>query len=309
MRANMKYIHKIFMIICIADIVWACQSEVDLPQLPYDAKVIIQGIMEPDSVAIVYFNRTVPYLEGTTDPARLVIRNASVIVSSSSESDQLYLDSVYLPLDCSYSYFYRGNIKAKHNTVYTLTINADGKTYTATTSTALTPAIIDSVSYTPAFKDLYGEHEGVITYFKDIAGEENYYRFQMTRKADVNSRDVTGNNRDLLVPCLDEGDTIMFTEIGRSVYSDKNLTGQQIKLIIEPALTHTTVVTIFVRIQTIDKATFEFYDQLDGQKLAQYNPFVEPVLIKDGQFGESAKGFFGSMVRSTAVKFEMPADD
>lgn len=305
----MKYINKFFLIICIVSTVWACQSEVDLPQLPYDTKVIIQGIVEPDSVAIVYFNRTVPYLEGTTDPARLVIRNAGVVVSSPNESDLLYLDSVYLPLDCSYSYFYRGNIKVKHNTVYILTINAGGKTYTATTSTELTPATIDSVSYTPAFKDLYGEHEGVITYFKDISGEENYYRFQMTRKADVNSRDVTGNNRDLLVPCLGGGDTIMFTEIGRSVYSDKNLTSQLIKLIIEPALTHTTIVTIFVRIQTIDKSTFEFYDQLDGQKLAQYNPFVEPVLVKDGQFGKDAKGFFGSMVRSAAVKFEMPADD
>lgn len=287
----------------------ACQTEIDLPQLSYESKVIIQGIMEPDSVAIVHFNRTVPYLQGTTDPARLVIRNAVVIVSSSDESDQLHLDSVYLPLDCSYNYFYEGNIKVRRNTSYTLTISDGAKIYTATTNTGLTPAVIDSVSYTPAFKDLYGEHEGVITYFKDYPGEENYYRFQMTRKADVNSRDVTGNNRDLLVPCLSESDTIVFTEIGRSVYSDKNLTGQQIKLIIEPALTHTTIVTIFVRIQSIDKATYEFYDQLDGQKLAQYNPFVEPILIKDGQFGKDAKGFFGSIVRSAPVSFEMPADD
>lgn len=308
MAANAKYVYEIFMTLVVVTIV-SCQTEIDLPQLPYDTKVIIQGTMEPDSVAIVYFNKTVPYLDGTTDPAKLVIRNASIVVSSFDESDHLHLDSIYLPLDCSYSYFYKGNMKVKHNTTYALTINYSGKIYTATTSTALTPVVIDSVSYTPAFKDLYGEHEGVITYFKDIPLEENYYRFQMTRKADVNSRDVTGNNRDLLVPCLSEGDTIMFTEIGRSVYSDKNLTGQQIKLTIEPALTHTTVVTIFVRIQTIDRATFDFYDQLDGQKVAQFNPFVEPVLIKDGQFGKEAKGFFGSMIRSAAVEFEMPLDD
>ncbi len=308
MPGAMKFFN-IFMITGIILTAWACQSEIDLPRLPYDTEVIIQGVMEPDSVAIVYFNRTVPYLDGTTDPAKLVIRNADIVVQSSYESDRLYLDSVYLPLDCRYSYFYRGNTKAKHNTTYTLTINDGEKTYTATTSTALTPAVIDSVSYTPAFNDLYGEHEGVITYFKDILGEENYYRFQMARKAHINSRDVTGGDRDLLVPCLGEGDTIMFTEIGRSVYSDKNLTSQQIKLIIEPALTHTTVVTILVRIQSIDKATFEFYDQLDGQKLAQFNPFVEPVLINDGQFGKDAKGFFGSMIRSEGVEFEMPSDD
>lgn len=305
----MKNSNKLLITICFAASIFNCQTELDLPQLPYEPVVIIQGIMEPDSVPVVYLNRTVPYLDGTTDPARLVVRNASVVVSSSDEEDHLFLDSILLPLDCRYSYFYKGTIKAKDNTEYTLTINDGKKIYSATTSTALTPVTIDNVSYTPAFKDLYGEHEGVITYFKDIPGEENYYRFQMTRKADVSSRDVTGNNRDLLVPCLEEGDTIWFIEIGRSVYSDKDLTSQQIKLTIEPALTHEVVVTIFVRIQTIDKATFEFYDQLDGQKLAQYNPFVEPVLIKDGQFGKDAKGFFGSMIRSTAVEFEMPLDD
>ena len=165
------------------------------------------------------------------------------------------------------------------------------------------------VSYTPAFKDLYGEHEGVITYFRDNPDEENYYRFEMTRKVDVNSRDVTGNNRDLLVPCLKEGDTIRFTEVGRSVYDDKNLQGQQVKLVIEPALTHTVVVLIHVRIQSIDKATYDFYKQLDDQKLSQYNPFVEPIFITPGQFGKDAVGFFGSMIRSEAMEFEMPADE
>ena len=57
---------------------YGCQTEVDFPQLPYDARAIIQGVIEPDSVPIVHFNRTVPYLSGTTDPAKLVIRNAAV---------------------------------------------------------------------------------------------------------------------------------------------------------------------------------------------------------------------------------------
>ncbi len=286
-----------------------CQTEVDLAQLPYDSRVVIQGVVEPDSLPIVYLNRTVPYLSGTTDPAKLAIRNAIVTISAEGEIDHLKFDSMHLPLDCKYSYFYKGTISVRRNTTYTLHIVDGPKTYTATTRTSLTPTTIDEVSYTPAFKDLYGEHEGVITYFTDNANEVNYYRFEMTRKADLSSRDVTGNNRDLLVPCLEEGDTIMFIEIGRSVYNDKNLQGQQIKLVIEPALTHTVVVVIHVRIQSIDKATHDFYEQLDGQKISQYNPFVEPVFIKDGQFGKEAIGFFGSMIRSEAVRFEMPLDD
>lgn len=286
-----------------------CQNEVPLPQLPYDERVIIQGIIEPDSVPIVYLNRTVPYLSGTTDPASLVVRNALVTVSNAEETDYLFLDSVYLPMDCRFSFFYRGNLPVKRDMFYQLNIVNGTRTYAATASTSLTPVVIDEISYTPAFKDLYGEHEGVITYFTDIPGEDNYYRFEMTRKVDRSVRDVTGNNRDLLVPCLEEGDTIWFTEVGRSVYHDKNLQGQQLKLVIEPALTHEVVVTIFVRIQTIDKSTYEFYNQLDAQKLAQNNPFVEPVFLREGQFGKEATGFFGSVVRSQAVRFEMPLDD
>ncbi len=91
---------------------YSCQTEVDFPQLPYDARVVIQGIIEPDSVPVVFFNRTIPYLSGTTDPAKLVIRNASVTIRSAGETDHLTLDSTYLPLDCKYTYFYKGKIAA-----------------------------------------------------------------------------------------------------------------------------------------------------------------------------------------------------
>lgn len=299
----------ILVILIVGLIGICCQNEVPLPQLPYDERVIIQGVVEPDSVPIVYLNRTVPYLSGTTNPAQLVVRNAIVTVSTVETTDNLFLDSVFLPMDCNYAYFYKGNIPVERNTTYQLNIIDGAKTYSASASTTLTPVVIDKVSYTPAFKDLYGEHEGVIIYFKDVPGEENFYRFQMRRKVDRSVRDVTGNNRDLLVPCINEGDTIMFTEVGRSVYHDRNLQGQQIKLVIEPALTHMVNVMIDIRIQTIDKATYDFYDQLDGQKLSQYNPFVEPVFIRAGQFGKDAVGFFGSMVRSDSVRFEMPLDD
>jgi hypothetical protein len=298
-----------FLLPAVLIVVLSCQKEVMLPPLPYNPRVVIQGTVEPDSVPIVYFNRTVPYLSGTTDPAALVIRNASVTVSANGESDLLKLDSAYIQYDCKYSYFYRGSVRAKRNTVYTLTIVDSSKTYTATAGTFLTPVEIDSVSYTAAFKDLYGGHEGVITYFKDIAGEENYYRFEMVRPIYASVRDVTAADNSTAKPCIAEGDTILFREVGRSVYSDNNLQGQQMKLVIEPAITHQEIVEVTVRIQTIDKASFDFFDQIDGQKLAQYNPFVEPVFIRDGQFGRDAAGFFGSMIRSEEVVFEMPIDD
>lgn len=307
MQVNEKICAKVGLILTVAAAM-SCQNEVVLPQLDYEPRIIIQGIVEPDSVAIVYFNRTVPYLSGTTDPAELVIRHADVTISSIESTDHLFLDSVFIHMDCKYAYFYRGTQVIKPNTTYTLVISDGAKTYSAYTTTNLKSVSIDRLSYTPAFKDLYGEHEGVITYFKDIPNEDNYYRFEMTRKIDRSTRYVTGNGRDDIVPCLEEGDTVLMTEYGRSVYNDQNLQGQQIQLVIEPALEHLVHVEVSVRIQTIDRASYEFYDQLDGQKLAQYNPFVEPVFIKPGQFGKDAVGFFGSMVRSDSLTLVMPPD-
>lgn len=298
-----------FVLLLIALISVKCQKEIVIPQLPYESKVVIQGIVEPDSFPIVYINRTVPYLSGTTDPADLIVRNATVTISSKEGTDPLYLDSVYIAFECKYAYFYKGNSVSKANTTYTLTVVDGTKTHTATTTTSLKPVTISRVSYTPNFKDLYGTHEGVITYFTDIPGENNYYRFEMKRKVYQSTRYVTGNGRDLLVPCLAEGDTIMFTETGRSVYNDENLQGKEIKLVIEPALTHLVEVTVFIRIITIDKNAYEFYDRIDGQKLAQFNPFIEPVFILPGQFGSGALGFFSSIIRSNEMVLEMPADD
>jgi hypothetical protein len=105
--------------------------------------------------------------------------------------------------------------------------------------------------------------------------------------------------------CLDN-DTVFLTEYGRSVYTDENLNGSQIKIVIEPAFTHRKGIKSYIRMQSIDKAAYDYYDQLDKQKLAQNNPFVEPVFLREGQFGSKAIGFFGSVTKSTPVYFEFP---
>jgi hypothetical protein len=294
---------KNIMVLAIVATLFNCTTkEVILPQLPYDGRVSIQGIVEPDSIPRVYFNRTVPYLTGSINTADLVIRNAIVKISTMGESDILKLDSIYDKVDCRYLYFYKGNVKAKMNMSYILEINDGLKTYTATATTSIVPVTIDSVSYTATFKDLYGEHEGVLTYFKDILNETNYYRYEMLRSVDST---VRRGEKKLYGSCLG-GESINYRELGRSVYSDQNLEGQQIKLVIEPAFSHTAGLVGYVRVQAIDKATYEFYDQIDRQKLGQYNPFVEPFFLKEGQFGKDAIGFFGARVKSEPVKFIFP---
>jgi Domain of unknown function (DUF4249) len=299
----MKYIAFSIVLLYLFFII-SCEKEITVPQPPYQEKVSIQGILEPDSVPIVYFNRTTPFLSATTLPNALVIRNATIKITGDNNTDILTLDSTYDRIYCLYSYFYKGLKKTALNTAYTLEINSNGQTYTATTNTTLQKVVVDSVRYTTAFNDVYGEHEGVIVYFKDIAGRVNYYRYEQTRAIDTTMKHAS-IKLSLTNSCIGK-DTIQIVEQGRSVYNDQNIDGQQVKIVIEPAFSHRQGLTGVVKIQTIDKAMYDFYDQIDKQKLAQYNPFVEPIFLREGQFGSKAIGFFGCRTRSKGVDFVFP---
>ena len=279
-----------------------CEKEITVPQPDYIQKPSIQGILEPDSLPLVFFNRTTPFLSATTTTGQFVIRNATVKITGGNTTDVLKLDSLYDRIYCQFSYFYKGTKKVLWNTDYTLDIQNGSENYTAKTNTTLQKATVDSVRYTTAFNDVYGEHEGIIVYFKDVAGSTNYYRYEQTRTVDTSMKHASIS---LSFSCIGK-DTLQVLEQGRSVYNDQNVDGQQIKIVIEPAYTHKQGLKSMVKIQTIDKAMYDFYDQIDKQKLAQYNPFVEPIFLKEGQFGSKAIGFFGCRTRSNGVGFVFP---
>ena len=260
-------------------------------------------MLEPDSVPIVYFNKTVPYFDNKISFADLLIRDASVKISDGINTDVLAIDSVYDRLYCQYNYYYRGSLPAQLNKTYTLTIVNGADIYTATASTSsLSKASIDSVSFTSVFKDIYGEHEGVITYFKDVPSQTNYYRYEMDRYVDTATKK---SEVKIASPCLGH-DSVGIQEIGRSVYTDAGQNGLQIKIVVEPAYSHHAGTKGIIYMQSIDKNAYDFFDQLDKQKLAQYNPFVEPVFLRDGQFGSKAVGYFSAMVKSNPAIYFYP---
>jgi hypothetical protein len=297
---------KIFNRLLIVSIFFSCTKIITIKPGTYLGKVSIQGMLEPDSLPVIYFNRTVPYFGKDISLGSLVIRNAVVKITSGGGSDILKFDSVFSKNYCQYDYFYKGSIPVQLNANYTLTIMNGADTYSATASTDFSKAAIDSTSYTPVFKDLYGEHEGVIVYFKGLPSRVNYYRYEMVRYVDTSTQQA--GPKLPASTCLDltKKDSILVHELGRSVYSDQGQSGQQIKIVIEPAYTHKQGIKGTVFVQTIDKNGYEFFDQLDKQKLAQYNPFVEPVFLRDGQFGSKAIGYFSAMIKSNPVTYIFP---
>ena len=295
------FISSILFLVCV--FLFSCEKTITIAPPAYQSKLSIQGMLEPDSLPIVYFNRTVPYFDKKVSFADLVIRNAVVQISGGNGIDILRLDSMYDKIYCQYNYYFKGSAPIQLNRQYTLTITNGADIYTATASTAnLSKSTIESTSFTQKFNDLYGEHEGVIVYFNDITAQTNYYRYEMDRYVDTTTKRAS---EKIVSLCLGR-DSVKVNEIGRSVYSDVGQTGQQIKIVIEPAYSHKAGTKGMIYMQTIDKNAFDFFDQLDKQKLAQFNPFVEPVFLKDGQFGSKAVGYFSAMVKSNQVVYVYP---
>lgn len=292
----------IYLTIISLGFIVACEKNINVTPPSYQNKVSIQGFIEPDSVPIIYFNQTVPYFDKAVNKNQLIIRNAQITISSSNSTDALKLDSIFDKIDCQYNYFYRGHNKIVRNTKYNLSILANSKTYTASAITDQVAPIIDSTSYITNYNDLYGEHEGVVVYFKDVANQVNFYRYEMKRTADTSTMKAEAA---IVNTCLGNG-TVQVNEIGRAVFNDQGIEGKQLKIVIEPAYSHKKGIRGNIYIQSLDKNAYEFFAQLDRQKLAQYNPFVEPVFLQEGQFGTAAIGFFSAKQNSSLVAFVFP---
>ena len=278
-----------------------CEKNITVKQLPYASKLSIQCLLKPGEYPVLYLYRTVPYFDPKITNRDLFVRNAMVDITSPSGTDSMTADSLFNFFTCGMDYFYKGKIKTAANTKYALSIEQDGLSYNASTVTDEAIVQIDSINYVSSFKDIYGDHEGIIVHFKDNPNQENFYRYEMSRIIDSSIYHAASNVHSVCT----NGQKFTVMEIGRTVYADKGLNGASLVFTFEPAYTHKKGDIAYLRLESMDKNSFNFYDQLDKQKLAEFNPFVEPVFIKPGQFN-NAIGVFGSYVVSDSVKFVYP---
>ncbi len=279
----------------------SCTKDISIPQIPYEGKISIQSLITPDSLPKVYVSRAVPFFDTRVSVSQLVRRDVTVSITDGSEKISFVLDSVFNVPTCEYFVFWRGNKKIQANKTYTLSVIDKSLTYTAEATTNQVVVPIDSVTYTKKFTDVYGDHEGVILNFKDNLGIESYYRYQMDRVIP----DSVVNPGNVLSPCS-VGKNNPVQELGRTIYPDANLDGQPFTIVFEPTYKHKKGQEAYVRLQIMDKNTYKFYDNLDRSKLNQYNPFVEPVFVTQGQFGDKAIGVFGAYSVSQPIHFVYP---
>ena len=279
-----------------------CQKDITIKIQNYDPQLTIECILYPGKTPTLFLSTSQPFFNTASAPQQLFARNAAVSITGPSGTDFLLADSSFDNFRCRWNLFYTGTIPSQAGGTYYLSVVYDGKTYNATTTIYEPQIQIQSTGYVYNFHDIYGDHEGVVVSFADAAGSGNNYRYQMTRMID--STVYGASNLGVIHSTCSNGNDFYIRELGRSVYSDRNLEGQTITLTVEPAYTHQQDDSAYVFIQSIDTASATFYDQLDKQKLAMYNPFIEPVFVRSHIAG--CLGVFGSAVVSDSVLFVFP---
>lgn len=297
----MKKLQYLFLLLSLTALIASCTKDIVIPPLPYDSRPAIECMLKPGATMRLDLNRTIAYFDPTVNHADLFIRGANVSISSTLGTVVLSEDSVLNLFTCQWEYFYASTDTVQQGITYDLLIATGGKTYTAQTTTNSRKVSILATDYTPIFNDIYGEHEGVIVDFKDIVGEENYYRYQMNRTIDSTVYIEGANTHSTCT----NGLYFHVRELGRAVYKDRNQDGLDQRIVAEPAYKHKNGTVAYISVLTVDKNAGLFYDMLDRQKLATANPFVEPVFLTPLQFTD-AIGVFGSYVASDSVYFEYP---
>ncbi|HJV20730.1 MAG TPA: DUF4249 domain-containing protein [Sediminibacterium sp.] len=149
--------YRFLVFLLLSFLLGGCERDITIVPVEQSPKLVVDAQIEAGSSPIVVLSNSLNYFS-SIDTAELYnsfVKNASVSISDGSQTSQLKFYEVRLP--GGYRYFYYSNDPADPSggiigaigKTYTLTVVADGKTYTASTKIPIIRRVIDSLWYKP----------------------------------------------------------------------------------------------------------------------------------------------------------------
>ena len=166
---------SLLLVVCLG-----CQREIDLDLPEYQPKLVIEGIIESGSPAMVMLSKSIPYfseinLEMLLNDVLVTGDQARVFVTSETgETEELMW--TLSPEAPYYVAFMGSHVIGREQTHYTLTVEYDGQTYTAETYIPKT-FDLDSIGFDQSAEMLNDSMASIRMLLTDDASEENYYAF------------------------------------------------------------------------------------------------------------------------------------
>lgn len=267
----------------------ACEKEVNLELPDAETKVVVEGVIENGQHPYVVLTRSSSYFAPVGEWVdNLFIEDATVVVSDGTMSDTLLLTldyEIFAPLP--FLVYKSNNIVGEVGKTYDLTIIAEGKTLTAST-TITTPVALDSLWFQPdpgADFDTLGYVWAQLT---DPTEQGNNYAW-FSKHLGVDGRflapggytfdDKFFNGATITFPYQRAGGDRLQEDV-----EDQDST-------IHPWF-YSQGDTIAIKFCTMDYAHYKFRDILEDVAQGGDNPFSSPATVPTN-LGEDGLGYWG----------------
>ncbi len=271
--------HRLVLLLIPAVLLLACVPEPTLDQTVYEPKLVIDGSIESGGFPRVVLSNSASYFMNidSANIRQLIVSTAKVTVSDGTNEEILTLkrDDDFFP-----PFIYQGtSLKGEVGKTYALTVEVNGKRYTAST-TIPPPPKFDKLWFELApGKDSLGYVYGQLT---DNPDEANYYR--------VFTQRLHQDNR--------------FVPVYLSAVGDQYFNGKQFTFtILRGPEDFTNVIddlyfkrgdSVRVKLCSMDRAHFDFWRTVERELYVVGNPFSSSGNeILSNIDGEKALGVWG----------------
>ena len=244
-------------VICTTMLSCDTEPEIDLPEP--DVKIVVDGWIESGDQAKVFLTSNSPYLSpiDSVSLRDLVLSRAKVSLDDGENSEVLILrkDERYFP-----PYYYEGNlIIGEPGKTYTISAEYGGKSILAETT------IPESVPIDSCYFELLEGEDSVgyiVLEFTDPPDDKNYYRI-FTKRSGLDDRYIPS-----LVMALNDqhfsGEKLRFTLYRAS----------RSYLTTESDNYYRLGETIELKLMTMDRVSYEFWNSYQDEVLNSTNPFA-----------------------------------
>jgi Domain of unknown function (DUF4249) len=265
----------------------SCEKAINFKLDATAPSLVVEATIENDQPPIVIVSNSLDYFSNITADllANSFVHNAIIKVSNGVKTHQLreYFYTTPANLKVYYYSIDSSNLATAFtgtfNTAYSINIQADGKTYTATTTIPLLAKKVDSIWWKVAPDNPDTNKVVLVGTVTDPPGYGNYIRYYTKTNSDPFYPGLNSVFDDQIV----DGTTYT-TDVERGVNRNEKLDMKNYSFFDRGD-------TITVKFANIDKATFDFWRTMEYSYSSIGNPFSSPTKVLGNING--ALGYFG----------------
>jgi hypothetical protein len=133
----------LYLLILFGVVLVSCEQVIENPELPFNERITIYGILEPNVPLELYVHKTIPPL--SNEPSFPILSDANVLIETEGVNYSLYVKDTVINMRL-YRYYTSNELNIQEGKRYNLTVQWNGKTVKSSTFIPSKP-IVSSLWY------------------------------------------------------------------------------------------------------------------------------------------------------------------